>query len=153
MTKKVAATVLSLNAAFSLGRVPYQSARRDLPEERGDDPGVAALSHIDPKSSVIAADVTHWNGENPHWAAFFGHQFFVLRAGRWATAYPSYASAWADQKTLFSTSDEATAREIVRRRGITHMITAVSRPAKWLADVKPTYEDADFRMYDLRTSR
>lgn len=141
---------LGLNAVFALGRVPYQSAKRQHPEEQGDDPVVAALSRIEPRTSIVAADVLNWNGENPHWAAFFGHQFFVLRKGRWATAYPSFAAAWADQELLFSTSDPNVARGIVRKHGITHLIEDLRRPAKWLAAVAPTFQDSHFRMYDLR---
>ncbi len=136
-------------AVFGLWRAPAQGPWRDRPEEHGDDPIVPLLARIDPRSSLVAADRLNWNEENPHWAAFFGHRFFVLRTGRWTTAYPEREPMLADQKVLFETADEAQARLVVQRRHITHLVEDRARPVPWLASHPPSFENAQYRVHVL----
>jgi hypothetical protein len=131
---------LALTAVFSMWRGP----------PRGEpDPIVPVLEQVPPRASVIAADHLHWNGENPHWAAYFGHQFFVMRTGRWVTAYPHFARATEEQRVLFSTRDPAEALRIARERGITHLIEDRGRPVPWLAGRPAAFETPAYRLHVL----
>jgi hypothetical protein len=134
--------LLAVDATFSLWRCPTDG-------EPPDDLVVPILERIDPNASVVAADRLNWNEENPHWAALFGHQFFVLRTGRWSTAFPSREEMLADQKTLFETTDGPRAIRIVERRGITHLIEDRARPVPWLAAHAAAFENARYRLHVL----
>lgn len=133
---------LTLAAVFSIWRGPPHG---------GPDPIVAVLERVDPRSSVVAADRLNDNGENPHWAAYFGHQFFLLRTGRWVTAYPFFARTAEEQRLLFSTRDPALAERIARERGITHLIEDRARPVPWLAGRPAAFETPTHRLHDLTT--
>lgn len=85
-----------------------------------------------------------------HWAAFFGHRFFFLRRGRWATAYPDFQERWRDNDALFRMSDRDAALALAKKHGITHVVDEVSRPSPWLASERPLGENAYYRVYDLR---
>ncbi len=134
-------------------KCPPQSLASVRPEDRGDDPVVPLLAQIEPAGTILAADRINWNDENPHWAAFHGHQFYLLRKGRWATAYRDYAVRVESQRVLFSTDDALVARGIVARAGITHVIESRERPVPWLRGVRPELENEAYRVYDVRSGR
>lgn len=130
--------VATFGAIFSVWRAPPPGP---------DDPVVPLLARVDPKTSLVAADRLNPNAENPHWAAYFGHRFFVLRTGRWTPAYGHFERASADQRVLFTTDDEAAALAIVRARGVTHVIEDRARPVPWLARRAPLAETPELRLH------
>lgn len=132
--------VTTFGAIFSVWRCPPLGP---------DDPAAALLARVDPQASLVAADRLAPNGENPHWAAYFGHRFFVLRTGRWAPATRHFERAAADQRVLFATDDEAAALAIVRARGITHVVEDRARPVPWLARRRPLAEEGDLRLHQV----
>jgi hypothetical protein len=141
---------LTIYSLVNLWKVAPQSISSPRPEERGNDPVVPLLAQIDPRIAVIATDRINWNDENPHWAAFFGHQFFMQRRGRWTTAYADYKERLESQRVLFATASVEDAMRIVARGGITHVIETREHPVPWLAQRPPTLENEAYRVYDVR---
>jgi len=125
-------------------------ANSPFPQERGPDPVVPLLAQLDPAHSVIAAEHMNWNGENPHWAAFFGHQFVQLRRGRWATAVPGFEQTVRDQSRLFTTDSREEAIRILRERGVTHLVASAEQPVPWLVGTAPTSSNATYAVYDVQ---
>lgn len=117
-------------------------------EPRPVDPVVPLLARIPTTGTVIAADQFNWNDENPYWAAYFGHQFYVLRRGRWTTAYKNYRERLDSQRILFTTDDAGAARDIVKRDGITHIIESRARPIPWLRGHEPLAANDAYSVYD-----
>lgn len=147
----VTLAALLVYGALNFWKSPAQSPSAERPEDRGPDAVVPLLARIDPATSVIAADRINWNHENPHWAAFFGHQFYLLRMGRWTTAYRDFNARLDSQNTLFSTEDEALARRIIARDGITHVIMSAQRPIPWLAREAPIARSGEYSLFLVRT--
>lgn len=134
-------------ALVNMWRAPGLSPDSERPENRGPDAVVPLLERVDPEQSLIAADRLNWNHENPHWAAFFGHRFFLLREGRWTTAYADYGARVEAQRTLFTTPDASVAREIATKGGITHLIASAQRPVPWLATEEPVARSGEYALY------
>jgi hypothetical protein len=126
------------------------AGKNPRPEERGPDPVHGLLENVPTQGTLLAAQRLNWNYENPHWAAFFGHRFYFLRRGRWATAYPDFQERWRDNDALFRMSDRDAALALAKKHGITHVVDEVSRPSPWLASERPLGENAYYRVYDLR---
>ena len=129
------------------------SPTAQLVEDRVDDPVLPILAMIPTEGTLIAGDEIHWNGENPYWAAYYGHQFYFLRKGRWATAYKTYASRVEGQRALFTGSDEAAARAVIARDGITHIIMSHERPIPWLLHAHPLAETSLYSVYEVAAGK
>ena len=114
------------------------------------DPVVEVLAKIDPATSLIATDHLNWNHENPHWSAFFGHQFLQLRRGRWATASPHYADTLRAQEIILTSASRFDALAAVRRTGTTHVLVARTHPVPWLQEFPSAVENAVYIAYDVR---
>lgn len=110
------------------------------------DPVVDAL-HAIPVSGIVMADQFLMNGETPHWVAFFGHRFYLLRTGRWANAQPHFEDMKEKQERVYGTSSAAEAMEIMRAEGVTHIVVDKHRAAKWTSGVTPIFENGAYAVF------
>jgi hypothetical protein len=127
-------------------------AQPDPSKPISDDPVLPLLERIDPKRSLIAAQVP-WGQENPSWAAYFGHRFFCLRRGRWTPAYGRYTQIVAAQDAIFAARNLGEVATITRREGITHVIVDKLQSTAWAGLVRPEVESNQHAVYNFAPSR
>lgn len=113
-------------------------------EQDRHDPVAELLAQIPTQHSVLASNRRYWNHENPHWAAFFGHQFYMSRAGRWATAYRDYTHRLDVIEQLFASADPQAMETLIGAEGITHVVIDKTSPPPWVAGLSCVVENSRY---------
>lgn len=149
LTATVSVVALGFYATVNVWRCTPLSYLNPRPEERDDDRVAPLLAKVPVAATIVAAEHLNWNDENPHWAAFFGHQFLLLRRGRWVTAYKGFAERVDAQRLLFSTADPVVGRGLAAKHGVTHLIESRDKPVPWLSGATPLAENEVFRVFEL----
>jgi hypothetical protein len=142
------AGLLALHVVYTWQSLPVGPAR-EHPEERGDDDIWALLEQIPTRGTLVAADQFNWNDENPHWAAFRGHQFLALRKGRWTSSLPGHGRVLGEQATLFLSNDQTVGVRTARALGVTHIVVPKERGIPWLRGVPPHLSTSRWAAYEV----
>lgn len=121
--------------------------RKQKSGELNPDPAIEVLARVPVEGALVMSDVLLFDGETPHWVAYFGHRFYLLRTGRWAPAQPRFAEMQRRQGIVFATASTDEAMTVLRGEGITHLIVAKDRPLKWAEGLLPVFENERFLLY------
>lgn len=112
----------------------------------GVDPVLALLTAI-PRDALVMSNTRIFNGETPHWSAYYGHHFYLLRTGRWAGAQPRFAEMRQIEERVYAAPSAAEALSLMKSEHVTHVLVDKQHSPAWAAELRPLVENDVYAVY------